>query len=684
MKKLTAFAFLIICLFTAKLSAEWEYVGSEDFSAVKAVAVNHLGDVTAAAAEGFFFTANGGSTWRDRSEGLGIMEFSDILADKFDIYLATLGDGIQYSNNDGKDWIDLSSNIGDPYISAVVKGSDGVYAAGDNGVHKTITTGQEWVIMGSSIIQDAVYAITVDGDNIYAGTVGGNLYRSADGGITWNDLTQGQLSFDIYAIYAKDDVILCGTRKGGVFGTVDGGENWNYMISGMTTFDVTSIVGFDEAILLSTESGGVYFSENGGASWILINEGMQSAQVADLAVGPDYVYAATKTSGVYRRAKSDIAAPEIEPPVLLAPADGAVDVVLEPRLQWQSSNGAVSYSALLSDDDAFSNVVFDEPYIENTFVNVETLQEGTTYYWKIAANTPDDEKKWSEVRSFTTLRYLTPLVVYPPDEETDVPLKPTFEWEENENAIGYAIRCYQDEELTEEVFDEIGLTEGSYVPENDLQPGFTYFWQCAAFNESDDAFWTAIHSFTTASLYTPVVLTPADGATEVDLKPTFSWEGREDVASYSIRCYEDQDMTVVAFEESGLTETSYVPEEDLMSDHEYGWMCGALDAESNEYWTQINRFTTKSTQSVFEFVTDPSEINAYPNPASDKVVLEFAGAKKIDKIVVSGISGVDRAEYRVDATSARVGLDVSSLPAGAYMLTVYAEGEILVRKIVVE
>jgi hypothetical protein len=122
---------------------------------------------------------------------------------------------------------------------------------------------------------------------IYAGARGGGLYRSDDGGGSWQQLGAGVLSDKIRALAldpADPETIYVGTEPPGLWKSEDGGANW-HEIPGVAalakqrqwTYPVAVIqphirsIAVDPSdskrICLACQVGGVLLSEDGGGSW---------------------------------------------------------------------------------------------------------------------------------------------------------------------------------------------------------------------------------------------------------------------------------------------------------------------------------------------------------------------------------------------------------------------------------
>jgi photosystem II stability/assembly factor-like uncharacterized protein len=100
-----------------------------------------------------------------------------------------------------------------------------------------------------------------------------------------------------------------GEASGGVFKSVDGGSTWNDMTSGLPTdFSVHAIaIAIDPVTTMATLyvaflGGGMSISTDGGNSWSPFNTGLTDSWLHAIAINPlnpNEVYAATCNIGVF-------------------------------------------------------------------------------------------------------------------------------------------------------------------------------------------------------------------------------------------------------------------------------------------------------------------------------------------------------------------------------------------------
>jgi hypothetical protein len=175
-----------------------------------------------------------------------------------------------------------------------------LYAASYVGVFKTIDAGETWHLTGLSA--KTVFSIAIDPVsplNVYAGTDGEGFFKSSDGGITWSaSLDEGMQRKVIYSVavdptnpqivYAagrgKDqNGTATGDWGGGVFKSIDGGTTWQAMNNGLPEGWVYTLV-IDptnpSTVYAGTHSMGVFKSLDGGGTWVAKNVGLVASDHA--------------------------------------------------------------------------------------------------------------------------------------------------------------------------------------------------------------------------------------------------------------------------------------------------------------------------------------------------------------------------------------------------------------------
>jgi photosystem II stability/assembly factor-like uncharacterized protein len=127
-----------------------------------------------------------------------------------------------------------------------------------------------------------------DGKIIFVGT-GNGLFRSKDGGETWQSLHDGLRDENIRALVlspSAPSMIYAGTSKG-IFLSEDGGDHWTDWFeesSGLSNMDVQDLIIHPEQaeVLYAATSGGLFVSRDEGDTWELTFKGSLSEASEDV------------------------------------------------------------------------------------------------------------------------------------------------------------------------------------------------------------------------------------------------------------------------------------------------------------------------------------------------------------------------------------------------------------------
>lgn len=230
---------------------------------------------------GVFKTTNSGSTWSDKSATLSIAQMYRLGCSATDAGLVMTGwqdngtnlyDNSSWSNVIGGDgmecMIDYSSSnymYGELYYGDIYRSDDGGNSW--NAITNNITEDGDWI---TPYMQDPQNPQT-----IYAGY--DNLWRSDDRGDSWTKLSDftGTNKITVLAVAPSNSNIIYICRSGFVQKSIDGGIIFTSVSTGLPSLTITSIAVSpdDPEVLWVTLSGyyagsKVYASRNGGITWV--------------------------------------------------------------------------------------------------------------------------------------------------------------------------------------------------------------------------------------------------------------------------------------------------------------------------------------------------------------------------------------------------------------------------------
>jgi photosystem II stability/assembly factor-like uncharacterized protein len=236
------------------------------------------------------------------------------------VYASTGSGEIAVSTSDGRTWAREGAISGVTEVRQMAQDPDNsnrLMAATDAGAFLSTDRGRSWTPMRVGPPGTGVRVLAIDPwatSTIYAGTEGKGLYRTSDGGKTWNDintsadlLLSGTDVYDIAIDLSKPDVVYAALSPFGVVGTTDGGARWEGLtpeFSGSGS-RVTHLLLRKQGrgmLLYGTTSGSIMKSTNGGSSWSPSRTGKDFEGILSLAGlpgEPDGVIAGTERGIIY-------------------------------------------------------------------------------------------------------------------------------------------------------------------------------------------------------------------------------------------------------------------------------------------------------------------------------------------------------------------------------------------------
>ncbi len=320
---------------TTNGGVSWTEVGSPEIGGTVIAVAIHPTDSNIVLAgtsdDGLFRSANGGETWTRVSDTSSLDD-----DDYYSVAFAPGNGNIAYAGGDwwvyrsgdaGATWANADPSFPTYYIEglAIHPTSASTVLVGSNeffyyyipytewpsgGVYKRTSDGSAFALAASGMSDTFVLELEQDpilSNVLYAATWGGGVFRSDNGGLTWNHQFGVPYITCLEATVGPEGTVLyAGTfyrANWGVLKSLDRGDSWDLVSSGYSTdesFEIMSLDGEDQNLVAATAEG-VEYSTNGGVSWINAS-GLTQGVVLGLAQSPNdpnRLLAATYGGGVW-------------------------------------------------------------------------------------------------------------------------------------------------------------------------------------------------------------------------------------------------------------------------------------------------------------------------------------------------------------------------------------------------
>lgn len=185
-------------------------------------------------------------------------------------------------------------------------------------------------------------------------------------------------------------------------------------------------------------------------------------------------------------------------------------------------------------------------------------------------------------------------LVLPENKATDVEVKPEFSWIEEDDAEVYQLQLSSDEDFSELIVDRDSLKNNSLSLSDSLGHNTEYWWRVRGINEGGEGDWSETWSFTTIIEAPEVVVleSPENEATNVEVKPDFSWSEMEDAEIYYIQLATGEYFSDLVSDRDSLVTKSFSMTDSLDYDSEYWWRVRGVNEGGIGNWSEVWSFTT--------------------------------------------------------------------------------------------
>jgi photosystem II stability/assembly factor-like uncharacterized protein len=274
---------------------------------------------------GIFKSTDGGQTWKGPREGV-IGGVESILIDPLtpsNVYVSTALTSVFKSSDKGEHWlpIDNGPEITFPLKMGIHPDNPAILYLGTLiGVYKSIDGGQIWLPVNNGLeipntelfmhVIDLVIDSTTKPETVYIGTKYYGVFKSTDGGTSWQSKNNGLAADTSVHCLALDGTTLYASTSDGLYKSIDRGESWFFSGNGLNDITIETLAvspGQANTLYAGTSSllkeSGVYKSIDGGANWTAVNKGLTGIVVENLVIdpsSPDILYASTVNSGIFK------------------------------------------------------------------------------------------------------------------------------------------------------------------------------------------------------------------------------------------------------------------------------------------------------------------------------------------------------------------------------------------------
>ncbi|HEX2958462.1 MAG TPA: fibronectin type III domain-containing protein, partial [Chitinispirillaceae bacterium] len=281
-------------------------------------------------------------------------------------------------------------------------------------------------------------------------------------------------------------------------------------------------------------------------------------------------------------------------PEPVSPSNNSTNLATSVSLTWKKTPITSAYSLQVATDDAFTSLIKDTTGIVDTTIILTSLNNSTTYFWRLKALNNGGASSWSVVERFSTIIAApgVPELSSPQNNSTNVPVAHALTWNKCLSAATYSIQLSKDNAFSTIVLDSAGIADTT-MRFASLSNSTDYFWHVKALNDGGSSGWSVPAKFTTiiAAPATPVVQLPSGGTTNVSINTSLSWNSSPSSTGYSVQIATDSLFTSLLVDSNGLADTTLALK-NVANDTRYFWRVKALNIGGQSEWSTTASFIT--------------------------------------------------------------------------------------------
>ena len=336
---------------------------------------------------------------------------------------------------------------------------------------------------------------------------------------------------------------------------------------------------------------------------------------------------------------------------LSAPADKSQRVAVNPTLAWLQLSDASNYQLQVSTSQTFASRVFDDTTLTQTSQQLSSLQNSTTYYWRVRGKNAGGSGPYSLTWSFTTIIALPEAITLssPQTNATSVPVSQTLKWVASSVASQYHVQLSTSSAFTTTVLEDTSVTTTAKQV-GPLSNNTLHYWRVRGKNDAGYGPYSQAWSFTTvvAAPAAATLLLPVNSAAGVSLSPEMSWSPLATAASCHLQVARDSLFTSKIFDDTTLTGTIQQLS-NLTNNATYWWRVRGKNAGGYGPFSPTWSFTTipvyPTSLAVSLNLTFAAKAKAADYSAADYRLIGLPGSSNL--LANSIVTGVQNEDWEI-------------------------------------
>ena len=295
---------------------------------------------------------------------------------------------------------------------------------------------------------------------------------------------------------------------------------------------------------------------------------------------------------------------ELSPPNPVMPANNSTGIDLKESLVWEPVSKATAYNIQVASDSNFANIILNQPSVVNTSVKLQKLNYNQIYFWRIQAESSNDESPWSVTRKFMTVLPET-ILESPENYANGVPVDARLSWQKNNSSNYYQVEVSDSANFIDKIISTDNIAD-TYVIARGLDNLKKYYWHVRAFDSINKSNWSESREFNTI-IGSPLLESPENNSLHASIKGILIWLELPGATSYHSQLALDSEFIQIIDDVTDLHSnlTSY---NNLNFSTNYYWRVKACYQYGCGEWSQAWLFQTRDVNELdLPILTYPSD-----------------------------------------------------------------------------
>ena len=202
------------------------------------------------------------------------------------------------------DWFPLGQGPGVVTVSSLLSAPSGLWALAQDGLYRSTDGGESWQELGTAALPSPILSVASDSSGVLLAGVAAPtaLWEYLPLQNSWQQINKGLEFRAVQQIVAGPGTLLfAGTSGWGVFRSLDGGATWSPASAGLPTGDIVLLHRLPAGRLFAaTPSNGLYLSDDNGEGWTVAQTGSGNNRVLCITSNSSAMVFVGTAAGLFR------------------------------------------------------------------------------------------------------------------------------------------------------------------------------------------------------------------------------------------------------------------------------------------------------------------------------------------------------------------------------------------------